>query len=322
MAAGSDARVGIALESVYGTRVAPTRFLPINSHTRGFELARYYSPVLGVGRNARPSIQTTRSGTTTITGDVPTTGFGFLLNGLHSATVTPTQLGGTAAYEQVHTFATAPTKSFTIQDQMPPAGSSTLIPHDLTGVMFSGITINWDPEGSVSYEIPAPVQNLDTTQTLATYVAPAAYNLFSGAAGSVTVAAVAETNVLGTGSFTAGYSLRDNAYFLGGNGMIAKPAETDKPTYTATWTADFNDNVNIQRVLANTQADVVIKFEGAIIAAANRFTLEITIPDCVFTSTPPGLDGPGIVQQEVTVTASSSTGDSPQIRYISTDVTL
>jgi hypothetical protein len=72
-----------------------------------------------------------------LAGEVPTTGFGYLLNGLHGNTVTPVQQAATTAYLQTHTLSSPPTsKSYSIQVQMPPVTSSTLVPIDYTGVTF------------------------------------------------------------------------------------------------------------------------------------------------------------------------------------------
>jgi len=323
MAAGSDARVGLAVETTYGTRVAPSRFLPLTAENNGFEVNRYESPAIGIGRWAKPSIVTTKSGTGSMSGDVPTTGFGYLLQGLHGNTVTPVQQATTTAYLQTHTLDTGPSKSFSIQVQTPPVTSSTLIPHDLLGVMFGGITFSWSPGGVLSYEIPTVIRELLLNQTLATYTAPAAYSLLPFSGGTLTIAGVAETNVIGDGSIEIGYGLRDDAFALGTSGLMAKPVETDKPTARGEFTADFNDNTNISRTLDNVTADVVLKFQHPTVIASTYYPyVEITLPSCVFTSGRPTVDGPGPLSQGVTFTAASSTNQPPVIRVMSTDTTL
>jgi hypothetical protein len=78
--------------------------------------------------------------------------------------------------------------------------------------------------------------------------------------------------VLGDGSVTIGASMRDDAYALGTSGTMAKPVETDKPTASGTFTADFNDLTNVNRVVEQHVADVVLKFEGATIASTYKYT--------------------------------------------------
>lgn len=322
MPSGFDARVGIAKETTFGTRVAPARFLPLTAEDLGFAQSRYFSPAIGTGLWGRPSIPTTGVGSGSLSGDVPSVGFSYLIDGLHGNTVTPVQIGATPAYTHTHTLSTPPTKSHSVQVQMPPVTSSTLVPHDMLGVVFGGITFSWNPAEVLSYEIPTVYRELKTDQANASYTPPSAYDLFNFKNGSLTVGGVLETNIIGSGSFTIGYELRDDAFALGSNGLIAFPVITDKPTGSGTFTADFNDNTNITRVLNNTTADIVLKFEGATISGANKYTVQLTLPDCVFTTDRPTVDGPGPVQQTVTFSTASSTGDAPEIKIISTETTI
>lgn len=322
MAAGSDARVAISKETVYGTRVAPARFVPLTAEDLGFTPSRYSSPVVGIGMWARPSIVTTKVGSGSLSGDVPSTGFGFLLDGLHGNVTTPVQQAATTAYLQTHTLNSPPSKSYTIQVGTPPVTSATLVPHEMLGVRFGGITLSWSAAGVLSYQIPVVYQNLDLTQTLITYVAPAAYGLFSFRGGALTIGGVAEGNITGDGSITIAYPLRDDAFTLGSGGLIAEPVLTDKPTASGTFTADFVDNANINRTLNDTQADVVLTFTGAVIEGAESETISITVPDCKFNTGRPTVSGPGPLSQEVTFEAAASTNDPPVITYKSVDTVI
>jgi hypothetical protein len=322
MAGGQDARVAIGLETTYGVRGVPGRFLPLTGEDLGYTYNRYESPAIGTGRWARPSIVTTQVGSGSISGDVTSTGMGYLLQGLHGNTVTGVQNGGTAAYTQTHTLDTPPNKSYSIQVQTPPVNSNVLIPHDMTGVMFGGITLSWSPAGVLSYNIPIVYQGLDLTQTNVAYVAPSAYELFSFKGGQVKIGGVTEANIVGDGSLTLGMALRDDAFALGSGGLIAKPAETDKPTASGTFTADFNSNTNLNRVINNTTADVIMLFEGSIIASTFKYTLQMTIPDCTFTTPRATVGGPGPLQETVTFAGSSSVGNAPSIIYITNGATV
>jgi hypothetical protein len=323
MASASDARIGIAKETTYGTRVAPARFLPLTAEDNGFNYNRYFSPAIGLGPWQRPSIVTTASGTGSISGDVPTTGFGYLLDGLHPNSVSPVQVGATAAYLQTHTLDGAPSKSYSMQVQMPPVTSSTLLPHDLLGVMFGGITLSWAAAGVFSYNIPTVIRDLDLTQSLATYTPPSAYALLPFQGGSVTIGGSLEGNIVGDGSVTITWPLRDDAFALGTTGRMAKPVPTDKPTAELAFTADFVDNANINRTINNTVADVVVKFQHPTAIAGTNFPyLEVTLQDCVFTTGRPTVSGTGPLSQSVSATAASATGDPPIIKYQSVDTLL
>jgi hypothetical protein len=135
MASGNDFRFAIAKESTYAT----------------FTRNRAFSAALGQGRWERPSVLTTRGGSGTLSGEVPTAGFGYLLDALHGNTVTPVQI----AYDGVHADAHArhgPGRSRTrLQKQVPPVLTNTLVPLDYTGVMFTGMTISWSAGGLLTW---------------------------------------------------------------------------------------------------------------------------------------------------------------------------
>jgi hypothetical protein len=321
MASGNDFRIALAKETTYATRVPPTRFIVITGEEIGFTRPRAFSNALGMGRWARPSVLTTRGGSGTISGEVPTTGFGYLLDALHGNTVVPVQQAATTAYQQTHTLDTPPTKSYSMQKQVPPVLTNTLVPLDYTGTMFTGLTISWSTAGLLTWSMPCDVNDELTGQTTVTYVAPTAWAPFAFTNGAVTIGGAAEANVLGDGSVTIGASVRE-AYALGTSGTKAKPVENAKPTCEMTFTADFNDLTNITRVTANTMADVVVTFTGATIASTYKYLFEITLRDCVFSTPSPTVGGPDPVQQGVTITAASPSGNAPSIRYVSTDTAL
>jgi hypothetical protein len=323
MASGNDFRVALSKESTYGTRVAPARFFAITGEGIEFTRNRAFSAALGMGRWTRPSVLTNRSGAGPINGEVPSTGFRV------SARRTTRQ----------HRYAGAAGSDASVSAD-PHAGHGTfeVVQHaeadaasheqharavGLHGAWsWGGISFAWTTNGLLTYSIPTVVQDETTGQTLATYVAPTAWLPYGYGAGSATIASVAETNVMGDGNVSIGYNLRDDAYALGTSGTMAKPVETDKPTATASFTADFNDLTNVTRVINNTVADLVLRFTGATISGTYTSYIEVTLKDCVFTTASPTADGPGPVQQSVTVTAASSSGNAPIIKYQSTDTTL
>jgi hypothetical protein len=232
------------------------------------------------------------------------------------------QQSTTTAYKATHTLDSPPSKSFSIQVQTPPVTSATLVPHDMTGVMFGGITFSWSSGGVLSFEIPVVYQDLDLTRSNATYSAPASYSLFPFSGGSLTIGGVAQTSIIGDGSITISYPLRDDAFALGTSGKIAKPVLTDKPTATITTTADFEDNTHISRTVNNSVNDVVLKFEGATIASTYKETVEITLPDCISQTNRPTVSGPGPIQQGLELVAASATNDPPVIAITSVETTV
>jgi hypothetical protein len=322
MASGNDLRIALAKETTYATRVAPSRFIVLTGEGISFTRNRAFSAALGMGRWARPSVLTTRGGGGTVSGEVPTTGFGFLLDALHGNVVTPVQQAATTAYLQTHTLDTPPTKSYSMQKQLPPVQTNTLVPIDYVGAIFTGLTVGWSAGGLLTWEMPCDVNDELTGQTTVSYVSPAAWAPFAFSGGSVTIGGVAEANIVGDGSVSLGASVRDDAYALGTAGTKMKPVENDKPTAEMTFTADFNDLTNITRVVDDAVEDVILRFEGATIASTYKYFFEVELQDCVFTTPSPTVSGPGAVQQAVTITAASPSGAAPIIRYQTTGTGL
>lgn len=325
MASGNDALLAFRKEATYATEpgtVVPARFLPFVSESIAFTRNRAFSQVLGMGRWQRPSTLTTRGGSGELQGEVMSNGMGYFLDALHGGTVTPV-VQGTLAYLQSHTLLTAPTKTYTMYKSIPAVSSGSLFPIAYTGMMFTGITFNWTAGGLFTWSTNAIVNDEDTTPTNnPSYSAPSAWEPFAFQGGSVTIGGSPEANIIGDGSITIGASMRDDAYALGTGGTMAKPVETDKPSAEGQFTADFNDLTNINRVVNDTQADVVLRFEGDEIESGRPYYIEITVPDCVFTTASPTIQGPGPVQQNVAFTAASSTNDPVVIRYQSADSAL
>jgi hypothetical protein len=320
MASGNDARLGVSKETVYGTRVTPARFFPFTAESLTYEYEKYNSQALGVGRWTRPTIRTKSAGAGSLEGEVSTTGFSYLLDALHGNTTTPVIIAAGPAYTHTHTLSTAPDKSYSIQVQTPPVTSSTLVPHDLLGVMFSGITLSWDDV--LTFSMPASIQALSVAESLASYVAPTAWNLLSFRGGSISIGGVAQSNIVGGGSISIGASLRTGVHYLGSTGLMAKPTEIDKPSASGTVTADFTDNTHLSRTINDTIADVVLRFEGATILGADEYSLTVTIPDCEFTSPRPTVGGPGPVAQPISFSNASTTNDPVTLVYVTTDTAI
>lgn len=322
MASGNDARIGFSKETVYGTRVVPARFFPFLSEGIDYAYSRVFVPALGMGMWSRPSRTSTQGGSGPLAIPVTTTGFGYLLDYLHGNTITPVQQGATAAYLQTHTLNTPPSKSASAQVQTPPRSTSTLLPQDFTGTMFGSLELSWGEDQAVNASFSVVVQKHDTTQTLATYVAPTAWSFFTFLDGSITIGGSNVTGVTGSGSLTIDIPLNSQTT-LGSGGLISKPVLNDKPTTTAQFTAQFEDFTHWNRVANNTIADLVVKFQHPTVIASTFFPyIEVTVPDCVFSSPRPQVNDAGPLSQAVTASSASSAGNPPVIKYQSTDVTI
>ena len=326
MASGNDARIGMSTETVYGTRVAPARFFPFMSEGIDYAYNPVELPVLGTGMWSHVTRTSTQGGSGTFTTPVTTTGFGYLLKFLHNNTVTPVQVGATDAYTQTHTLSTPPTKSASIQVQTPPVSSATLLAQDFTGAMFGSLELSWGVDsGLMAAFTVTPKKMTAGVETLATYVAPTAWSFFTFMDIDITIGgvSVANTGVGGDGSLTLSIPMRDDFYELGSDGTIAKPQLNAKPTVTAEFTGDFNNFDHWNRTVNDTHADLVFTATHPVeIDTGENAFISVTVPDCRFQSPRPQVTGPDLLQQTITATADSSTGDPPVIVYQSIDIAL
>lgn len=319
MASGIDVRVGAIKETVYGTRVAPTRFFEANSWGLTFDRNFYISQGLGGGFWRRKRVETTRGGGGGFSMEVPTNGFQFWLDLMHGATPTVAQQASTIAYLHTHPFTAPPNKSASMQIQVPPTQSSTLLPFDYSGIMLTGGAFSWEPAGVLMFEPTLDIREQVTNLANATVTLPTGAGLFSFKGGALTIGGVAVADIVGGGNVAINWPMRTDAYPLGSSGLKMQPLPDQLPEFTGSLTADFVGMTHYNRVVAGTIADVVLTFTGALIVGAHNEEITITLPDAAFTGPPPTVDGPGPVGETITFMNASSTGDAPTITYKSID---
>lgn len=320
MGIGLEMQIAGTKESTYGTRAVPARFFIVNAENLDYEHQFYRSQGLGGGPWYMHRVGTVQRGTGTLPMEVPDSGFGWFLDLLHPNAVTPTQVGATDAYLQTHTLDGAPTKSATIQVGVPTL-ASTPQPFDYLGCMLSGIEFAWEPTGVLMATPSWVVRQQLTDQSLASKTVPT-FGLFSFKGGSMNIGGSPVANITGGGSLAINWALRDDAYALGTAGLMAKPIGNDRATAGGQYTADFDSLTTYNRVVNETLADVVLRFEGAVIDSPEVAFIEITIPDCGFESSAPAVQGPGVVSQTVQFANASPDGSPPVIEYQSVDTIL
>lgn len=118
LGAGLSATLGIATEATVGVPVAVTRFIEFDSETLTMKKHTVQGAGLrggGLVKHAQRRLEVAREAGGDINFDVPTNGFGLVLQHmLGSFTTTPTSIGG-GLYQQVHNVGPLNGKSFTTQ---------------------------------------------------------------------------------------------------------------------------------------------------------------------------------------------------------------
>jgi len=166
---GLGAQIGIAAESVYGTFVAPAKFIEFTKESLVLKKTTAQSAGIAAGRLLPLSsrrVVTQRQGSGTLDMEVTNKGMGLLLQTLMGTSVTPVQQTATTAYLQTHTLADVFQKSLTIQVGVP---LTTGVVTDKTFVGCKVISAEFSCEvgGMLTVSLEIDAKNVDETQTLA-----------------------------------------------------------------------------------------------------------------------------------------------------------
>jgi hypothetical protein len=329
---GLAAQVGIAKETTYGTRVAPTDFFEFR--TEGFRREQNYleSQQLRAGRTYQSGsrrIRTTRSAPGSLSGEIPNKGFGRILDLLHGDTITPAIQGATTAYLQTHNLGTSdPGKSASVQIGKPDTGGNTGVgtvrPHDYLGCQVSTATFGVDVDEWLTFNIDVEGQDEDTAQTLATASYPTALEGFHFQQCSVTVNGVVQN--LTTGSLVRSWSAEVGApratdrYGLRSNALRAKPITNAYTAGTGTMTFEYTDQTQYNLFTAGTKVPLVVDFTSGTLAGTGfPFRITFTFAQVQFTGSTPVVGGPDLLTFDAPYVILDNGTDPPvKIEYMST----
>ncbi|WP_144267575.1 phage tail tube protein [Leifsonia xyli] len=326
---GLAGQVGIAPEGTYGTFQTPTRFLPISKA----QLTKVKNTIgqswLGAGRLmdlGAGRVVTTRGGKGTFDLDVTNRGMGLLLQALMGTTVTPIQVGSTAAYTQTHALADTVDKSLTVQAGIPDA-TGTVRPYTFLGAKVTDATFTFEPGKEVTSTFTLDTQDVIESQTLAAASYVTTMRPFVGTDTSVKVGMFgSEVAVSGVKKVTIKIERPQNAarYYLGGQGLKAQPLLNAMTKITGTIEADFIDKtIWADRFASDAPFSLVLEADGLQIGASGNFdTFRITLPQCFLDGDTPTLQGPDVVSGSFPFTALFDGANLPTIFTQSADTTL
>jgi len=327
---GLGGQLGLKAETVYGTPVTVTTFLPLSKEavTKGKNVAQ--ATGLAAGRLqdlASGRVVTTHDAKGTITCDLASNGFGQLLQALMGTSVTPVIQGATAAYLQTHILADPVGKSLTVQVGVPTT-DGTVRPFTYQGVKVTGGDFSFDINATTPVQSVWTVDAQDVTETpalaAASYVA--AVRPFVGTDVTIKVGVFgAEASVNGVTKVDVKIPrpLNIKRFYFGALGVKAEPLLNDQTKIAGTITADFVDKtIWADRFASDAGFSLVVEAKGALIAGTYFQTFRITLPGCFLDGDTPVLDGPDVVNGAFPFTCLYDGTNLPTIVYISTDVTL
>ncbi len=334
---GLDAQIGFAAESTWGTAVTTTRFVEFNTESLKFE-PTWLEPVgLRVGTKHK-RVSRIRQSRKSVSGDVEmdlaTLGMGLLVKHmLGSAVTTPTQVGATTAYEQIHTPGGFLGLGLTTQVGRPEPSSGTVQPFTYSGCKVSGWEFMCEDNATPSLKLSL-VGRQETTATAlasASYLSGASVFDFSQATltlgGTVSTSAGETTITGGTAvaavvrsiSVAGANPMAEERFGLGNAGLRSQPLENDTPTITGSLAAEFSKTELYDLFQANTTTALQFDLVGEAIDT-ETYLFSIILPAVKLKTAAPNVGGPDIVQMSTDFEAySDETNPVIQIKIVSTE---
>lgn len=326
---GMGGQCGIAPETVYGTYVAPSRFLEVESAP--FEYTPEFTTTAGIAAGRTGMLFSRRQATTrqvsgSLSLEVATTKMGMLLQQLMGTSVTPVQQATTAAYLQRHTLnGDSLGKSLSIQLGLPRT-TGVVDPYTYVGAKVTKAEFAAAVGETLKMSLDFDARDL-VQQTLAAASIPA-LTPFHWAQSAVKIGSTygSETAVDGVteASVSIERAMKTDRFYMGNNGLKAEPITNDLIQVTGSLSVDYLDKATfVDKFLANEGFSLVWEFLGATIAGAHRETFRIKLPKVALDNGVPALDGLDVISGAFPFTAYlDGTNPHAEIDYISTDVAV
>lgn len=300
---GLDAQLGIANESVYGTRVAPTTFLPFESESLQVTPSYVEAQPLMAGVMVQPQglkIQTTTAGEGSIETYLFDRSIGKLLNMLHGNNVSiTTPGGGTLSRQAVHAIGqTSPVgKSLSIQVGRPDT-TGVVRPFDYSGVKVTQAEISVENDGAAMLSLDCDIRKEETAQTLgvASYAAAAAPFTFQNWA--ISIGGSPHTRVRSL-TITIPLGMETERYHLGNTGLKDEPLLNAVSDITIAATVEFASLADHTRLVAGAPVNVKATATGALIEGSIYYKTEIEAKAAVQTTSAPVVAGPDLITSDL-----------------------
>lgn len=323
---GLGAQLGVRKEETYGTYKAPNRFIPLNTESLSMPKEFVRSKGLRAGRLAQA--QTLHRGTTrSVGGDIAfelfDQGMGALFDLLHGEVVTPTKIAETAAYKQLHKVGLVSPygKSATVQVGRPDTGG-TVRPFSYLGCKALSMKISIEASGIATVTMSLDGQDEVTGEALAAATYDTDTLPFTFQQMEVLVGGAPIGNVR---SITLDISVPQNTgrYHLGNSGKKSEPIANELVAITANGTLEFASLADHERYKNEEVVKLALKATGGVIAGANKFAANFTLPAAKQVSSSPQVQGPDVLTTDVSFEGLDNGTEAPlEVELVSTDTAL
>ena len=325
---GIGSQVGFSAESVYGTYVAPTKFLRGKTYnaTRTQERPQGEGIQTGIaGPMGDHFVETTNAATGSLGVDVTTNGWGVLLQGITGGTSTSV-LSGTTAYTQTHTLGDPYGKSVTFQIGVP-YRSGTVACKTLTGCKVTGAEFSAGTNEILSATVNFDAQKYDEGQSLAA-ASYTSSSVFHGKLATLKLGTYgAEAALAGVTSVSLNWNkaLDVDDYYLNASGLKTEPVLNGDYDISGSISADWTTAVATalhDRMIGNTSTSLVWEFVGTNIETTYYRTIRFTVPGVFFSGDTQSVSGKDALNTSYNFNWKYDGTNLPKIEYITTDTAL
>lgn len=299
LGSGLSAQLGFAEESVYGTYVAPTRFLPFDREALRLNIERdEFAGSIGETGTVLRSDRWA-AGARNVSGEIAlkvlTRGFGMLFRHMLGAVAISTPGGATLTRDHTHTLANLLPLSLTAQVGRPGV-TGPVRPFSYLGCKIAEWTLSNALKGFLEIELSIDGRNEDTVPTLAAASFPSGAVPLHWAGGSVTVAGAAFP--LHEITINCNNGLEGDRYHLSSN-VKSPPLHERLREITGEMVAEFTDLQAYNRFVTGAHAGIVATWTGPIIESTFNNHVQVTLPVCRFDGETPRVDGHGRLMQRL-----------------------
>lgn len=336
LASGLGTQFGLTKEVAYGTQLAATKFFEIDS--AALALDQNYQDGVGLKANrmfmpAGRMRATTRQAPGAVPMDVPTKGFGSILDLMHDLVPTVVQQAATPAWLQTHLIGTSmPTKSATLQVNKPTAQGADVATTYPGGILLGAsftmsadgllkVTLNWDTQDE---------RTLTTTPAglaLAAAAYPAGVTSWMGVGNGAgpTVVTLNAAPVAICRSLTIDWvqPYKTDRWFIGSGGLKKQPIPNGLQALTGTMELEWFDTTAYALFRSGAKVALSFDFVNDLISGAFNEQIKFALDNVQIRGGSPAIEGPDVLNVTVPYVAGDDGVDPPlTVTYMSTDTAI
>jgi hypothetical protein len=327
---GLGSSLGMAVETTYGTYVAPTRWHEIEGGFPFKKVPHYVqSKGMGAGRLVPRSarrVLTHEEAEGQFTSEVTHKEFGRVLNLLMGGSVSPVQQGATAAYLQTHTLLDHFGKMATWQVGVPDVGG-TVRPHTFLGCKVKSVEFTCEVGGQLMAAVEWDARQFTEGQSLVAPSYTASLKPFHFVQGTVklgTVGAEAAVSAVKKLSLKIERPMNTERQYFGQAGLKKEPISNAPVVITGSAEVDYETKADFaDRFHNSTGTSLVWEFTGAVIESPHSERITFKTPAIFLTGDTPTIEGHDVVSTTFPFEVDDNGTNNPlTIEYVSTDTAL